>query len=256
MADYIQVCEDAARAGAEELLAWQGRWSVREKGPADLVTDADLASQQAIGRVIRAAYPEHAFVGEEGPQAEIADDRPCWIVDPLDGTTNYVHHVPHFAVSVAVAHGGEVRAGAVLNPVSGTCYTAVRGSGAWKNGEAIRTSGVHELDKSLLAVSFPPAVTRDAREIRHFLAMVGSCQAIRRMGSAALNLCYVACGRFDGYWATSDHAWDVAAGALLVEESGGYLTAPDGGPFDLWDAHLLAAANQHIHARILDKLAG
>ncbi|MFV2069091.1 MAG: inositol monophosphatase family protein [Pirellulales bacterium] len=256
MADYITVCEDAARAGAAELVAWQGRWNVREKGPADLVTDADLASQEAIARVIRAVYPDHAFVGEEGPRTETTDDRPCWIVDPLDGTTNYVHGVPQFAVSVAVAHGGDVRAGVVLNPISGECYKAVRGKGAWKNGEPIRTSQVRELEKSLLAISFPPAVTPDAPEIRNFLAMVGQCQAIRRMGSAALNLCYLACGRFDGYWATSDHAWDVAAGALLVEEAGGHLTAPDGGPFDLWDAHLLAAANPEIHGRILEKLTG
>ncbi len=254
MVDFLTLCEQAAQAGAETLLDWIGRFRVTEKGPADLVTEADAASQEAIRRVLVAAVPDHAFVGEEGIQAADPEAEYCWLADPLDGTTNYVHQVPHYAVSLALVHRGRPIAGVVLDPISRETFSAAQGRGAFLNGAPIHTSHVSELSQALVAASFSARVAADSPEIDQFTAALLNCQAVRRTGSAALNLAYVAAGRFDGFWAQSTKSWDVAAGVLLVEEAGGIVTRMDGGPFDLRMPYPVASANEDLHARFRDLL--
>jgi myo-inositol-1(or 4)-monophosphatase len=247
--DYLTACEQAARAGGDVLLRWIGRSAPREKGPRDLVTEADLASQEAIRGMLLVDFPRHAFVSEESPERLDSAAEYCWVVDPLDGTTNFVHQMPHFAVSVALLHYGQPIAGAVFDPVHDECFTAVRGGGAALNGRPIRTSDVHELSAALVTASFAAKVGFPSREVDQFVAALTHCQAVRRTGSAALNMCYLAAGRVDAFWALSTHAWDVAAGTLLVQEAGGMVTGLDGQPFDLSLPHPVATANSVLHER-------
>jgi myo-inositol-1(or 4)-monophosphatase len=168
----------------------------------------------------------------------------------LDGTTNFVHQVPHYSVSLALERHGELLVAAVYEPTRNECFTAIAGKGAFLDGRPIRTSKVSELSESLAAVGFPPRTPRDCPDLLVFLEALDKCQAIRRTGSTALNLCYVAAGRFDVYWSFSAKIWDVAAGVLLVREAGGEVTSPDGGPFRLEEARFLAAANRPLHAQL------
>jgi myo-inositol-1(or 4)-monophosphatase len=245
--DYLKTCEDAARAGGAVLLDWIGRFEVREKGPADLVTEADVASQEAIREVVMGRFPSHQFISEEQAETAAASGEYRWIVDPLDGTTNYVHGVPHYAVSVALVRGEEIIAGAVYEPWSRECFSAAKGEGAHVDGRLLRTSKVCKLSDSLVAASFAPHVERSSAEISQFIAVVLGCQGVRRTGSAALNLCYVAAGRFDAFWALSTKSWDVAAGVLLVQEAGGVVTDLRGRPFTLERPHPVASAGQPFH---------
>lgn len=253
--DLFRVAQKAALAGGEKLLEWRGKFETREKSPADLVTDADLASQQAIARVIAEHYPDHAFLGEENPGAigELLGKPVCWVVDPLDGTTNYVHGFPAYSVSVAVVVEGELAAGVVLDPLHNKMFSAARDGGAWCNDQPIQSSNTLRLADSLLAMSLPPQVDRDSPDVLDFVALVTQCRAIRRLGSAALNLAYVAQGVLDGHWARAIRPWDVAAGVLLVREAGGEVTGSDGTPFDLAQAHFVATA-PGIHAELLAAL--
>ena len=214
------------------------------------MTEADLASQQAIQALIESVYPSHRFLGEEdGLPADLAEKLAgyCWIVDPLDGTTNYVHHMPAFAVSVALCLHGEPVVGVVYDPSLDECFAAERGAGASLNGVRIQCSTETELRQSLLAASFSPSIPEESQEVDRFVRVLYECQALRRLGSAALNLAYVACGRLDGYWATSVKPWDVAAGCLLVAESGAEITDIGGGPFDLKDPKFLATSTPTLH---------
>jgi myo-inositol-1(or 4)-monophosphatase len=247
----IKVCEDAARAGGEVLRRSLGQFRPREKAPADLVTEADFRSQEAIRRTIQAAFPDHQFLAEE--QSE-HDWRPAagyrWIVDPLDGTTNFVHQVPQFSVSVAVEHCGTLMAGVVLDPMANECFTATTGGGAFCNGRALRASDVADLRQALVAASFSAGVRRGSPEIDNFVNVLVSCQAVRRTGSAALNLAYVAAGRFDGYFATSTKPWDVAAGFLLVQEAHGCLLGLDGSPASPFRSGFVAASTPQLAAQL------
>lgn len=245
--ERLAVCERAARAGGQVLLDWIGRFAVREKGPSDLVTEADVASQEAIRDVVMSAFPEHRFVSEEADGPFDAEAEWCWVVDPLDGTTNYVHQLPHYAVSIALVQRGQPQLGVVYDPVHDECFTAQRGEGAWLNGARLRVSGIGELSQALVAASFSAKVEPGSPEIGQFEAALLACQAVRRTGSAALNLAYVAAGRFDAFWAASTKAWDVAAGALLVEEAGGVVTHYRGDRFDLRRPHPAASASPRLH---------
>jgi len=264
MSEYIKICEDALRAGGEVLLSWQGRIRAKEKGPRDLVTEADVASQEAIRKVLIGAFPCHDFLGEEdcndsanppgttGLGASASGYR--WIVDPLDGTTNYVHQFQNFAVSVALEHEGQIVVGGVYDPVLDHCYLAEAGKGAKLNGNFLNVSSCHQLEQSLMAVSFSANVKRDSREVLRFIEVLQCCQALRRLGSCALNLCYLAAGQLDGYFATSVKTWDVAAGMLIVNESGGIVTNIDGGPFDLWNPEFAAAATNSLQKQLISVL--
>jgi myo-inositol-1(or 4)-monophosphatase len=265
MSEFLDICERAARAGGAVLLDWAERFSVREKGPSDLVTEADLASQETVREILLSAFPNHEFLSEEEPAVKVESAQPNrgfaeptenspprhrWIVDPLDGTTNYVHHIPEFAVSIALERGGEVLVGCVFNPVSGECYTAELGGGACLNGRQLAASRVTQLSQALVAASFPPKIAPGSRPLVDFSRMVVACQSIRRTGSAALNLCYVAAGRFDAYWARETKIWDVAAGSLMIREAGGLITSLDGSPLRLDRPQFLAAGTESLHRQI------
>ncbi|HZZ26634.1 MAG TPA: inositol monophosphatase family protein [Pirellulales bacterium] len=251
MDDYLPTCEHAARAGGQVLLDWIGRFAAREKAPADLVTEADVASQEEIRRILLTAYPKHAFLGEEGSPMGPADAEYRWLVDPLDGTTNYVHQIPHYCVSVALERQGELICGVVYDPVSQECFTAQAGRGAHRNGCKLAVSEVEQIDRAVVVVSLPPKMTPQSRELAEMLRMAVAAQAIRRTGSAALNLAYVAAGRFDAYWGGNTKPWDVAAGALLIHEAGGIITNYSGGPLDLNAPRFVAAATMPLHEQML-----
>jgi len=266
MSNYVTSCEQFAREAGEVLLQWRGQITVREKGRADLVTEADLAAQNVIARRIAAEFPEHRFVGEEetarlgastqtpaSEQQENSGDY-CWYVDPLDGTTNYVHDLPGWCVSVALAERGRVIAGCVFDPLRDACYTAARGEGAFGNGQRLSASQNPLLRDALVAVSFPASVQRNSPEIGQFLDLLPQVRAFRRLGSAALNLCYVAAGSLDAYWARHVYPWDVAAGALFVEEAGGVVTNMSGDPFVLDSPNIAAAGNPDLHRTFVQRL--
>lgn len=255
MQETAGICEQAARAGGAVLRRLQGKIQAREKAPADLVTEADLTSQQTIRDLLLAKFPDHGFLGEEDSgEAPISSSEYTWIVDPLDGTTNYVHGLDNYCVSVALRHRDEIVVGTVYDPTRDECYSAIRGEGAFLNGQRLTTSDTVQLDKALVAASFPARVQPDSPEVRRFLEVLYRCRALRRLGSAALNLCYVAAGRLDAYWATTVKIWDVAAGTLLVHEAGGIVTALDSSPLDLDRPRFVASSNSSLHAELISVL--
>ena len=260
MPDFLSVCEQAARAGGQILLDWQHRFTPREKGRRDFVTEADVASQKAIREVLLGRFPDHDFLGEEdasfpntGPQPVNPQYR--WIVDPLDGTANYVHHLPAYAVTIALQHAGETVLGVVFDPLAKEFYHAEKGAGAFLNGKRLQTSGCTSAEQAMVAVSFAANVPRGSIEIACFIEALHACQSVRRLGSAALNLAYVAAGRMDSYWATSVKIWDVAAGLLLVEEAGGVVVRLDGGRLDIEHPEFLASASHPLQGEMLRILA-
>jgi myo-inositol-1(or 4)-monophosphatase len=249
---FVAVAEQAARVGGQVLQDWKGRFQIREKGPADLVTDADEASQEAVRRTILSAFGDHDVLAEEDRALQERRSEYRWIVDPLDGTTNYVHGVPHYAVSVALEHGGELLAGAVYDPSAKECFVAARGAGSRLNGKPMRASDTTSLAAALVAVSFPPLVEPGSRSLEDFLKVIVRSRAVRRTGSAALNLCYVAAGRFDAYSARETRAWDVAAGALLVQEAGGTIVGIDGLPFTFEKPQFIATGTRALNETLME----
>jgi len=253
-----RVAETAARAGGEVLRArFGGPLRIERKGEIDLVTDADRASEDAVLGLLRERYPHHAILAEEsGSSGQVRPGGLCWIVDPLDGTTNFAHGLPHFGVSVAVEGPEGLVAGCVYDPMRDELFSAGLGMGASCNGAPISVSGQTQLLRSLFCTGFP----YDVRE--HSLAPLGllsrflkAGQGVRRLGSAALDLCYVAAGRYDGYFELNLKPWDVAAGALIVREAGGHLSSLDGGPFQLSPGHVLAST-PGIAAGMLAEITG
>jgi myo-inositol-1(or 4)-monophosphatase len=219
---------------------------VVEKRPHDLVTEADRASEAVIVAAVRAAFPEAAILGEEGGvYAGTSDER--FIVDPLDGTTNYAHRYPLFCVSIAYERGGVLEAAAIEAPLMGMRFAARRGGGATLNGAPIRVSATEAVRSALVCTGFNPA--NYDRNGQYFAAMSRLAQGVRRDGSAALDLALVAAGRFDGFWEWDLKAWDVAAGALLITEAGGSVSAIDGSAFDVGGGSV-AASNGRIHEEL------
>tara|TARA_R110002049_G_scaffold2750_2_gene21800 strand:+ start:685307 stop:686113 length:807 start_codon:yes stop_codon:yes gene_type:complete len=259
---HLAVAIDAARAGARELMSRRESFRVSEKAPKDLVTDADLASQTAIRQRLENAYPDYAFVGEEegenDPPPEVRrgdiDAPPCWVVDPLDGTVNYVHRLQGFAVSIGLYHAGKMRLGVILDPIADDIFTACDGHGAFVNDRKMHSSPCTDLSQALVACSFPAGVKADAPEVKRFTKVLEQCRSLRRLGSCALNMCYVADGRLDAYWATSIAAWDSAAGTVIAREAGATLTAYDGSPLDDWNPRFCVSATEPIHRSIVDLL--
>lgn len=243
-------------------MEWRDRFTAREKSPRDLVTEADVASQVAIQKLLAEQFPSHLFVGEEECSGDAGvlshqniSSEYRWIVDPLDGTANYVHGMPNWAVSIALAHHDELLVGTVFDPILNECFSAARGGGAFLNGQPIRGSGCQRLSQAMIAASFSANIPRGSPEIGRFVEMLHECQSIRRLGSCALNLCYVAAGRLDGYWATAVKSWDAAAGVLIVEEAGGIVTNLRGGPLNLERPELLAAASPELQQQLIGVLA-
>jgi myo-inositol-1(or 4)-monophosphatase len=250
---YLDTAKEAARQGATVLEDWRPRFKVREKGRFDLVTEADLASQRAIRDYLVRRYPRHDFLGEEersGESRPAPNAAPTWIVDPLDGTTNYVHDFPMYCVSLGLQVGGELVVGVVFDPSRPELFVAARGQGAWLNDQRLQTSRAARLEEALLATGFP-ADLRGQEQLFAWWRYFGlRAQAVRRTGSTALNLAYLAAGRFDGYWAFDNHAWDVAGGVVLVREAGGIITNVDGSAFDPYTPDAVAS-NGPLHPILL-----
>jgi myo-inositol-1(or 4)-monophosphatase len=236
--------EAALQAGRIQQQYFRQAPLVTKKGRIDLVTAADLAVEREFRALIAARFPSHAVLGEEMPETgapEASTHR--WIVDPVDGTTNFAHGLGFFCVSIALEVRGRVELGVVYDPVARELFTAERGGGARLNGQPIRTTTCETLVDALLCTGFPYTIREERRRQLHvFAAFLEEAQAVRRLGSAALDLCYVACGRFDGYWEEKLHSWDIAAGALIVAEAGGRVSGMDGEPFNAFAGHLVASA--------------
>jgi myo-inositol-1(or 4)-monophosphatase len=244
---------EAARRGAAILEHWRARFSVREKGRADLVTEADHASQLEIRNFLHGMFPTLGFLGEEDPDAKtgtIDPTVPTWIVDPLDGTANYVHDVPAYCVSIGLVAGDEPVVGVIYDPRQDEMFSAAVGLGATLNGRPIRVSSVDDMCEAMLSTGFPPDPAAQERNLTQWRIFSLQTQALRRTGSTALNMAYVAAGRFDGYWAFDNYAWDVVAGAVLVREAGGIVTRADGSRFDPFKSDLVAT-NPKIHAAVV-----
>ncbi len=240
-----------ARRSGEILRSGFGQpHQITMKSQTDLVTEIDHHSEIYLVNEIQKHFPEHYIVTEESGHLE-GSPQACWYLDPLDGTINYAHGLPFFAVSVAFAEGGCVMLAAVYDPLRDEMFSAERGRGAFLNGEPIQVSQRSELIESLLVSSFPKDDPDALREsLRYFAYFLPRVRSLRRMGSAVLDICYVACGRLDGMWAMQLEAWDAAAGVLLVEEAGGVVTRLDGSPYALRAPHDLIAANPQLHRRL------
>lgn len=253
---YRQAGEEAAReAGALLRARLHADHQIRHKGDIDIVTEVDLASERLIRERLLDRFPEHSFIGEEGGVSRTGSSEYRWIVDPIDGTTNFAHGFPFFCVSIGLEIHGDLAVGVVYDPNRDEMFSAQRGGGATMNGRAIRVTARNDLRQSLLATGFPYEREGFDRALRGFERMSLASLAVRRAGSAALDLCYVACGRLDGYWEFVVKPWDVAAGVLLVEEAGGCVTRINAGTFSVECGEVLAS-NGAIHARMADGLAG
>lgn len=256
---------DAGRKAAEIHQRHAGRigqeeWS--EKGTADFVTPVDREAEERIIAHVRACCPGHEVMAEESAdlgdpesvRARFDESEYLWVIDPLDGTTNFLHGYPAYAASVAVAHRGELVAGAVVDGVTGMGWWAWRGGGAWRDGERIGVSGIERLDHALIGTGFPFKVLEYLPEyLEQFEAVVRNTSGVRRGGAAALDLCHVADGRLDGFWELWLAPWDIAAGTLIIREAGGVVTTPKGGG-DVRAAGALVAGNPTIHAELLPLL--
>ena len=248
--ELIDAASRAAREAGQILRDWAGRFTVREKGRADLVTEADHAAQAAIHERIRRQFPQHGFLGEEGLEETAPGGRYRWIIDPLDGTSNYVHGFPFYAVSIGIEDQGELIGGAIYDPSRDELFTAARGQGTCLNGKPVTTSGTEPLGEAMLMASLPVGTRRDDPAIARFLKLLPRAQTVQRSGSAALNLSYVACGRIDGFWSSSLKPWDMAAGVVLVREAGGVVTKMDGQTFQVGQPDLLATASPALHSEV------
>ena len=223
------------------------------KGPLDLVTEADKAAELLIASRLRSAFPDHDLLGEEGSRSENAGARFRWVIDPLDGTTNFAHGLPTFAVSIALEDAGLPVAGVIYDPMRNELYRAVKGGGASLNGEPIRASRVDQLNAAVLVTGFAHTLEQRRRQGAAWCGVLEHVLALRQTGSAALNLCYVAAGRLDGYWERGIQPWDVSAGALLVSEAGGQVSNRAGGPF-ISDERDMVATNGVLHQDLLTML--
>jgi myo-inositol-1(or 4)-monophosphatase len=251
----IQTARDAGRVLAERF----GRnLRISNKSELDLVTESDLASERLIIDRIKTHYPRHAILaeesGENAPVAEGAQSDWRWIIDPLDGTTNYAHGYPCFCVSMGLEHNGTLEIGVIYDPLRDEVFSAERGQGAALNGKRINVSPTPNLSSALLCTGFPYDVRERGEFARHFANFIMNAQGVRRDGAAALDLAYVAAGRFDGFWEEGLKPWDVAAGKLLIEEAGGRVSDYHNQPLNIFKPPILAT-NGLIHEQMMHVLA-
>src|SRR5436309_3530785 len=261
---WLGAAQEAARRGAAVLEDWRQRFTVREKARFDLVTEADLASQQAIQDFLHQRFPDHAFLGEETTATKASGVSydpgsttpsgapPTWIVDPIDGTTNYVHDCPLYCISIGLQVAGELVVGVVYDPARKEMFAAARGQGAWANDERLQTSATDNLAEALLATGFPPDMQGQERTLEWWRHFSLKTRSLRRTGSTALNMAYVAAGRFDGYWAFDNHVWDVAGAVVLIQEAGGKLSNLDGSLYDPYSPDALVS-NGPLHPVLLEQ---
>ncbi len=245
--------EAVLRAGEIQRSRFRTDLTVTKKGPIDLVTEVDVEVESMFRALIRDRFPGHAIVAEELDANAAAEPGTshCWVFDPIDGTVNYAHGLPFFCASLALEIDGEASVAAVYDPLREELYTAERGGGARLNGAPLSVSATGRLIDALLCTGFPYDVHQTLDEvIGLFRTFVGRARAVRRLGSAALDLCYVAAGRLDGFWEQRLHPWDTAAGALIVTEAGGRTSGMDGGPFRPAEGHVVAS-NGRVHEEML-----
>jgi myo-inositol-1(or 4)-monophosphatase len=251
----IQTARDAGRLLAERF----GRTlQITNKSELDLVTESDLVSERLIIDRIKTYYPRHAILAEESgasaPEDRETESEWLWIIDPLDGTTNYAHGYPCFCVSMGLQHKGRMEVGVIYDPMRDEMFTAERGSGASLNGRRIQVSATRNLSSALLCTGFPYDVRERSEFARHFANFIMNAQGVRRDGAAALDLAYVACGRFDGFWEEGLKPWDVAAGTLLVEEAGGRVSNYAGEPLSIYVPPIVAS-NGLLHEQMMHVLS-
>lgn len=247
--DYLTFMQELAREAGSVLVSHFGNVAVEYKGEGDLVTEADRKSEKLIVSRIRQQWPSHDLIGEEGSRTETGSDF-RWYIDPLDGTTNFAHGYPVFCVSIALEHKGERIAGVVYDPCRDEMFAAEKGAGSRLNGQAIRVSQVQHLAESLVATGFPSHKRHKNPNIHFYHQITLRSHGVRRAGSAALDLCCVACGRYDAFWEFNLNSWDTAAGVLLVQEAGGKVTNFASGPFHLSSREVLAS-NSLTHDELL-----
>ncbi len=254
--NYLDVAVEAALlAGRYQRYRYASLLDVDMKGDKNLVTEVDRESERLIVEHLLARFPGHNIVAEEGEYPQ-GDSPLRWIIDPLDGTTNYAHAFPWFCVSIALESAGEPIVGVIFNPMHDELFTAVTGGGAWMNGRRLHVSARSPLTNTLLGTGFPYDCASDpANNFTNFIAFQKAARGIRRAGAAALDLAYVAAGRLDGFWELKLKPWDVAAGVLMVREAGGRVTGFDGSDYDIFD-HRIVASNGAIHDEMTALLAG
>lgn len=251
--EFGKFAEELARNTGQFLLTQGGSPTIREKAPGDWVTSADEAAQALIFQQLKSRYPDHGFLGEEAaPNADWYHGW-CWIVDPIDGTRNFIYRLPSFSVSLALFYDGRPVVGVVHDPILNETYSAIATGGAYCNGGSIRPTSQTDLDQSLLVCSFPAKVTADTPELIRFNRVVQRA-TLRRLGSAALNLCYVASGRLDGYWASSLSLWDYAAGMLIAREAGAWVRNLEGTEFSRHDSAFCATSTEPLGRALLPLL--
>jgi myo-inositol-1(or 4)-monophosphatase len=241
----------ARRAGAIINRATQdlGRLTVTKKGPADFVSEVDRSAEEAIISVLREAYPDHSFLGEEG--GAIGESEFQWIIDPLDGTTNFLHSFPMYCTSIALAHKGVITQAVIYDPIRNDLFTATRGSGAYLNDRRLRVSSLLKMEDALIGSGFPySSMEHQERYMRMLAEVMRKSAGIRRPGSAALDLAYVAAGRYDGFWELGLKPWDMAAGTLLIQEAGGLVSDLEGNNQFL-ETGSVVAGNPKIFAQLL-----
>jgi myo-inositol-1(or 4)-monophosphatase len=255
---FLATAIDAViRAGELQMTHFGGDLRVDKKGAIDLVTEIDIAIERDFRKRIAERFPDHAVLGEEFEASGEREQVPryCWVFDPVDGTTNYAHGLPIFCSSLALEIDGEAVAGAIYDPNRRELFTAERGRGAWLNGAPMKVSSSATLIDALLVTGFPYSVQDEAAElVGLFGEFLGKARAVRRLGSAAIDLCYVAAGRLDGFWEQKLNPWDMSAGALIVQEAGGTVTSSSGERFTSRSASVLAT-NGRIHQAMLDTIA-
>ena len=252
--DFVpKMVEIARQAGALLMEHFHRRVAVEYKGEADLVTIADRQSETLIRNFIRKHWPDHDVLGEEEGLRDTGSDY-RWYVDPLDGTTNFAHGYPVFCVSLGLEHKGKRIAAVIFDPTRDELFAAEQGSGAYLNEQRIRVSKTANLKECLLATGFPSHKRHKNPNIFFYHQITLRCHGVRRAGSAALDLCNVACGRFDGFWEFNLNPWDTAAGVLIVQEAGGKVTDFNGGPFQI-DSRETLASNGLVHAALMAEFA-
>jgi myo-inositol-1(or 4)-monophosphatase len=250
MESYLASAVEIAReAGALIAQLSHRPHEIHYKRPSDIVTEVDRRSEELIVERLRSRFPRHAIVSEEGGGQKTDSDY-CWYVDPLDGTTNFAHGFPVYCVSLGIAFRNEVIAGVVYDPTRDELFTAERGSGAYLNQQRIHVSKCAHLSESLVATGFPPFMRDHELNIQLYYRFTRLTHGVRRAGSAALDLCSVAAGRFEGFWELKLNSWDKAAGSLLVTEAGGRITDLTGGPFELLGREVFAS-NGLVHEQMM-----
>jgi myo-inositol-1(or 4)-monophosphatase len=248
----IQAAKEAGKIQLEKIGNLTNI-DIKDNQDNNLVTEADKESEKIIFKIIKENFPEHSILSKESGSLP-TDSNYKWIIDPLDGTVNYAHSVPIFSVSIGIEQDGEIKVGVVYDPSRGEIFTAVKSEGAFLNGRKIKVSEVDDINNAMLVTGFPYNVKENPSNcLEHFRDFILCSQAVRRLGSAAIDACYVACGRFDGFWEVSLNPWDIAAGSLIVHEAGGLAGGFKGEKINIYEKKYLAS-NGKIHQQMIKVL--